>query len=156
MPYNLFVILTMAVIPIAAGCAETAKRKTNLADTLAKWFILCAVGIRLTTAGISQLVNPGFTAGLLGCGQDAEIVVRELGIANVIFGALAIACHRKDGLNLPGIAGGLFLALAGCLHLARGTRLNGTGEWIAMASDLWVLLLVAIHVARKTALGRRP
>ncbi|MOA50332.1 hypothetical protein D3C78_1733370 [compost metagenome] len=68
-----------------AGAAITAA-------LVAKWFVFWSVGWRLLLAGFKQIVQPRYTANvILGLKTDeALILVRELGFANVAMGVLGV------------------------------------------------------------------
>ena len=60
---------------------------------VAKWYVFWAVGVRLSLAGLRQIIQPRYTAEtILGLkGAEALFFVRELGFANVATGSVAIA-----------------------------------------------------------------
>lgn len=84
--YYFIVAAFMFVLPIGSIGVEVLAMNGRLdAHLVAKWFVFWAVGGRLLTAGIKQIVDPRFTAKeILGLKSDESLVlVRELGFANV-------------------------------------------------------------------------
>jgi hypothetical protein len=59
---------------------------------VAKWYVFWAVGVRLSLAGLRQIVQPGYTAEtILGLkGAASLFVVREMGFAKAM-GSIGIA-----------------------------------------------------------------
>ena len=147
--YFAIVILTTVVLPTASALAEWfARPESGLIMALGKLLVLWAVGIRLMLAGISQSFRPSFTASDILDIKDpsAEKIVSELGYANLSMGLTGI-------LSLPfpawtaaaGLTGGLFLGLAGVKHAVNAAR--GAKENLAMATDLFVALVLLIYLA---------
>jgi hypothetical protein len=58
-----------------------------------KWWVFWAVGVRLLSAGIRQILQPRFTSEtILGIkGAEVLMVVRELGFANAAIGTVGVA-----------------------------------------------------------------
>ena len=146
--YFVMVTLMTVILPIASALAEWFIRpETGLMMALGKWFAFWAAGIRLMTAGISQVLRPSFTASqILGIKDpSAEKIISELGFANVSMGLLGI-------LSLPfpswtpaaATTGGLYLLLAGVKHVMNAER--GAKENLAMATDLFVAMVLAIYL----------
>ncbi|BAN48853.1 DUF6790 family protein [Metapseudomonas resinovorans] len=124
-------LLSLAVESLAAGAAITAA-------LVAKWFVFWSVGWRLLLAGSKQIVQPRYTANvILGLKTDeALILVRELGFANVAMGVLGVLSLWQPAWQLAAaLAGGLFYAMAGVSHLLQGHR--NRLENVAMVSDLF-------------------
>ena len=106
-----------------------------------------AVGVRLFSAGLRQIIKPGLTAeGILGIeGKESWILVRELGFANVAIGAVAIVSLWRPEWRLAGaLAGAIFLTLAGLEHVAKRDR--NSEENLAMVSDLAIGLVMAVYL----------
>ena len=111
------------------------------------WFVFWAVGVRLLTAGVRQVIRPGLTSeGILGIpGHEAWVLVRELGFANCATGlAGVLSLWNETWRPAVALVGGLFLLLAGVLHLSRGHR--DTEENVAMVSDLAIGVLMLGYV----------
>jgi hypothetical protein len=141
--YGLVVVLLTVALPLASVAIEAAAGAGPAWPGLvAKWFVFWGVGVRLLTAGVSQALRPAFTARAILGGAGGEKLARELGYANIAMGLIGVASLRYPGWTEPaGIAGALFLALAGITHAAASGR--GTKENVAMATDFWVAAVVA-------------
>lgn len=149
--YLASILLLMLALP-AVSVAVEGLLATGAPDWWAlagKWFTFWAVGVRLFVAGISQVLRPEFTSeGILGVRlPGAEVIVRELGFANLAFGTLGILSLAFPEWRVPAaLAGAIFLGLDGVGHVARGAR---TGkEQVALASDLAAAALLAAIVVR--------
>ncbi|HYP84146.1 DUF6790 family protein [Variovorax sp.] len=142
--YYLSVSLLMFVFPVSAVVIEQFTRSgPPLVESIARWSAFWAVGVRLFLAGARQIINPAYTARtLLGiAGTEPLLLVRELGFANVSFGALGLlSLWRSDWVPAACLAGGLFFALAGIGHVFHPHR--NRLENVAMASDLLAALVL--------------
>jgi hypothetical protein len=148
--YVTIVILLMLVLPAASVLTDylRAPESAMLMPLVGKWFVFWGVGVRLGTAGLRQFFQPRFTsAQILGIkGDDAVPLVRELGIANFALGVVAVASLANPSFVLPSaIAAAIFYGVAGAQHVARKER--NLNETVAMASDLFVFLVLAAFVA---------
>jgi hypothetical protein len=142
--YALAIVLLMFVVP---GVAVLIDGDTITLALVGKYFVFWAVGVRLFAAGVRQVANPGLTSeGILGVkGQEAWVLVREVGFGNLAIGAVAIASMWREEWRLAGaLAGGIFLLLAGGQHLLRPDR--NRDETIAMVSDLAIGGLMAVYL----------
>jgi len=144
------VALFMGVFPLLSTLIESLTHQNHEAviDLVGKWFVFWAVGVRLLTAGVRQIVKPGLTSeGILGIkGREVWQLVRELGFANVSIGLVGIISLWKSNWRIPdAIAGGLFLLLAGIAHLPKKDRTAEEG--LAMYSDLAIGVLMGVYVA---------
>jgi hypothetical protein len=113
-----------------------------------KWFVFWSAGVRLFLAGLRQFFQPRFTAEqILGIkSDDALPLVRELGAANFATGVVGIASLAKPSFTLPvAIAAAIFYGIAGIRHVAGSNRTRN--ENIAMISDLFVALILALYLA---------
>ena len=112
---------------------------------IAKWYVFWAVGVRLSLAGIRQIVQPRYTAQtILGLtGSDSLILVRELGIANAAIGATGLSTLFAPSWVAPlAMLGAIFYGLAGinhCFHKNRNRLQN-----LALVSDLFAGLILGI------------
>ena len=150
--YTAVVVLLMGILPLASLLIEMAamNNQAPLIDSAGKWFVFWAVGMRLFTAGLRQIVRPGLTSeGILGIeGKEAWQLVRELGFANVGIGLIAIVSLWQPGWrSAAALAGGLFLVLAGLEHARKQQR--NYEENLAMYSDLLIGSLMAIYVVTR-------
>jgi hypothetical protein len=137
----------MFICPAISVAADAGGDGVTLA-LIGEWFVFWAVGIRLFSAGVRQIANPGLTSeGILGIqGSESWVLVRELGFANVAIGAVAIASKSRSEWRLAAaLAGGIFLLLAGIQHVVTGARTRE--ETIAMVSDLAIAVLMGIYLA---------
>jgi hypothetical protein len=150
MGYVVVVIAQTLVLPIICGTWELATRGGDAILVYGSWWVFWGVGTRLLLAGLAQVSGKGPTAEILGSSstsvQEAQLV-RELGTANVAMGAAGLLA-LVDGWALPaGLAGGLFLLVAGLLHVAKkGKNLK---ESVATWTDLVVgvvVVVLAVHV----------
>ena len=107
---------------------------------IGKWFTFWAGGVRLFVAGLSQVFRPDFTAkNILGgtSNSGANLVVQELGFANLSIGLIGLLSLLLPGWILPAaLAGGLFYALAGARHIAKPHK--NSKELIATVTDFFV------------------
>lgn len=111
-------------------------------------FVFWGVGIRLFTAGLSQLLRPQFTSQqILGeKGSGANQIVQELGAANVAIGGIGLVATIWLSAWIPaaGLAGCFFLGFAGLRHIAkRGKNLK---ESVATYTDLFVAIVLAVYL----------
>ncbi|MCZ4499147.1 MAG: hypothetical protein JWQ74_1700 [Marmoricola sp.] len=140
--------LFMVVLP--TGSVVVALADGGHGSTMAvvgTWFVFWAVGVRLFTAGVRQVIKPGLTSeGILGIpGREAWLLVRELGFANIAIGSIGILSLWNAGWRpAAALAGGVFLLAAGALHLVKKHR--ETEENVAMVSDLAIGLLMLAYV----------
>jgi hypothetical protein len=140
--YLVLVLALMVVAPVGSVIAEllVGGGNVDLALTAGKWFTFWGVGVRLFIAGLSQTLRPEFTAqNILGGKSDASanLVVQELGFANLAFGLVGVLTLPIPGWLVPGaLAGGLFLGLAGIRHIAKPHK--NTKEVVATLTDLLV------------------
>ncbi|HET8926274.1 MAG TPA: hypothetical protein VFN24_00405 [Microbacterium sp.] len=111
-------------------------------------FVFWAVGIRLLTAGLSQILRPGFTSeGILGAKDgSANQIVQELGAANVGMGAIGLIATLWLPAWIPAaaLAGGFFLGFAGLRHVAKKGK--GLNEAVATYTDIFVALVLAVYL----------
>lgn len=141
----------MFVFPVVSIVIDLllGNNDTGLVAIVGQWFVFWAVGVRLLTAGVRQIIKPNLTSeGILGIkSKEAWQLVRELGFANVAIGLIAIiSLWIAAWQPAAALAGGLFLLLAGIEHIPKKHR--SLEENIAMGSDLFIgLLLFAYLVA---------
>lgn len=145
--YIFAVVFLMFILPTLSVAIELVVNKNPgaLIDLVTKWFVFWAIGVRLFTAGLRQIIRPGLTSeGILGIkGKQAWQLVRELGFANVSIGLVAIVSLWIPAWQpAAALAGCLFLLLAGAEHIPKKHR--NFEENIAMYSDLIIGLLLAV------------
>lgn len=147
--YIAVVALLTFVLPLGSALVERAlPGAAPFMALIGKWFVFWAAGIRLVVAGARQLFQPGFTARHIFKieGSDAFPLVREIGASNLALGAVGVASLWRPDFVLPvALAAAIFYGIAGFRHLLeRGRSLN---ETIAMASDLFVFIALAVYAA---------
>jgi hypothetical protein len=140
----------MLVLPVGSIYVEYSylHRTAPLMMLVGKWFVFWSAGVRLLLAGLRQFFQPRFTAEqILGIkSDDALPLVRELGAANFATGVVGIASLAKPSFTLPvAIAAAIFYGIAGIRHVAGSNRTRN--ENIAMISDLFVALILALYLA---------
>ena len=116
---------------------------------IGRWWTFWAVGIRLFTAGIRQVVQPRFTAeeifGILD--TSALPIVREIGFANLSVGTLGICSIFRPSWVIPAaIVGGLYYGFAGLGHLPQKNK--NAKEFTAMTSDGFAAIVLAVFALR--------
>jgi len=111
-----------------------------------EWFIFWAVGIRLFVAGIKQATQPAFTAQEIFriTNPEAQIIVRELGFANICIGLAAALSLFIPAWRIPAaFTGGLYFGIAGAMHVVKGPA--SPNEKLALYSDLFIFAVVAAY-----------
>lgn len=147
--YLYYVISVMLILPIASILLEVrlTGKPHDTWETVGKWFIFWALGIRSLTAGISQSLNPGFTASLLQVPESSFVVIHELGFANACMGLTGVISLFAPAWRRPaGFCTGLFLGIAGVLHITRIPEGINAREAFAMVSDLAAFFVVAAYL----------
>ena len=149
--YIMLVILVMFVCPALSVVIQAADshHAVSIFALTAKWFVFWAVGIRLFSAGVRQVLQPAFTVGEIFEIQSAEShpFVREVGSGNLSMGTLGICSLYHPSWIVPAaLVGGLYYGLAGLLHVLR-TGKNAI-EQTATISDAFAFLVLLVVVAR--------
>lgn len=148
------IVLLMGALPIASIFIEHATANADWIVLAGRWLVFWASGLRLLIAGVRQIANPAFTAKDIFEIETpgAKKIVIELGFANTAMGLLSIASIIRPDFVLPAaIVTGLYYGLAGGLHL-RSAHRNARENW-AMASDLWVFVVLAAYVVASLIRG---
>jgi hypothetical protein len=149
--YVISVVAFMFVLPASFVLGEASVAHLPLSAALVqKWFVFWAVGVRLSLAGLRQIVQPGYTAKVILSlkGEEALFVVRELGMANLSIGLVGLVSLVASSWQAAGaLAGVVFYGLAGVNHARHSER--GRLQNMAMISDLLIatVLLVALASA---------
>ncbi|WP_349864723.1 hypothetical protein [Leifsonia sp. WHRI 6310E] len=137
MGYDILVIAQTVALPIISGIVELAVAGGDPVLVFGKWWVFWGVGTRLLVAGIAQVSGKGPTTEILGPAAPTvpeKQLVRELGMANIGMG-LAGLLALVPGWALPaGLAGGLFLLIAGVMHVPK--RGKNAQEALATWTDL--------------------
>jgi hypothetical protein len=146
--YFIVVIAQTVVLPIVSGVIELATAGGDPVLVFGTWWVFWGVGTRLLSAGLAQVSGKGPTSAILGSSaptvQEKQLT-RELGTANIGMG-LAGLLALVPGWALPaGAAGGVFLLLAGLMHVAK--RGKNAQEAVATWTDLVVGVAVLVLAA---------
>jgi hypothetical protein len=142
------IFMTMFVAPLLSIALDLWSGGSSLIELVGKWFVFWAVGMRLGLAGLRQVVQPRFTAEIFKI-NDEKVwpVVRELGIANLALAVVGFASIAKSTFVLPvAIIAAIFYGGAALQHIRARNRT--TNETIAMASDLFAFVILAIYGIR--------
>lgn len=147
--YLAVVLLTMLILPALSMALEHALRpELALIALLGRWFVFWGLGVRLGLAGARQLIQPAFTARQIFhvTGDEALILVQELGVANLAASAVAVLSLGLPTFVAPAaIYGAVFYGVAGARHIA--SRSRSAKETIALVSDLFIALIFAAFIA---------
>lgn len=136
--YYAIVTLSMFLLPLVSIGIDIGTHQAPVLAAVGKWYVFWAVGIRLLLAGLRQSVQPRYTAKhILGIeGDEALLLVRELGFANIALGLVGTASLFAASWTQPAaLAGGVFYLLAGIGHVFQHER--NRLEQVAMYSDLF-------------------
>jgi hypothetical protein len=147
--YLLIVVLLLLVCPSASVVIEAFRSHETVFNLalIGRWWTFWAVGVRLFTAGIRQVLQPRFTAEDIFNIHDkaAFSIVREVGSANLAMGTLGICSVFRPGwVVAAAMAGGIYYGCAGLVHLWR--RDKNIVKYIAMVSDGTVSAILATFV----------
>jgi len=145
--YFSIVLLLMLILPIISIAVDLqCNAIISLTQLTGKWFVFWAIGIRLFTAGLKQVIKPQFTLQDIFHISNPEggVIVKELGFANICFGAAGIiSIFIPEWRPAAAFTGGLYLGIAGINHVIK--KPSGPNEVIAMVSDLFIFLVMAIY-----------
>ena len=156
MGYFILVIAQTVVFPIVSGIIELAVFGGDPVLVFGKWWVFWGVGTRLLVAGIVQMSGRGVTSEILGATAPSvqeKQLARELGIANLCIG-LAGLLAVVPGWALPaGFAGGIYLLLAGILHLPKKGKnpQESLATWTDLIVGVAVVVLAVYVVVRALA-----
>ncbi len=145
--YALIVLALMLILPIASSLLEVFLDNHGIfaLSVFLKWFVFWPVGVRLLLAGLRQIIQPRYTAEtILGLkSPEVQIVVRELGFANVAIGSIGtLSLAAPDWIVPAGLAGAIFYLLAGINHALHKPR--NRNQNFAMVSDLSIALVLGV------------
>jgi len=147
--YLLYVLLLTLILPLVSILVEVYTFRSTLAvwKLAGRWFLFWAIGIRLFTAGISQVVRPGFTLHSIFhiTSTESYVVVRELGFGNICLGLAGILSIVLGSWRIPvAFIAGLFLGLDAVQHAIKGPA--SRNELLALITDALVCLVMAVFV----------
>lgn len=145
MGYFIVVIAQTVALPLVSGVIELALVGGDPVLVFGKWWVFWGVGTRLLLAGVAQISGKGQTAEILGAttpNVQVTQLTRELGMANIGMGFAGMFA-LVPGWGLPvGLAGGVFLLIAGILHMPK--RGKNAKETLATWTDLVVGIAVVV------------
>jgi hypothetical protein len=153
--YLYFILVTLWVLPTLAIWVEYRRQTGPLLELAGKWFLFIGVGVRLSVAGLSQILRPGFTAAMLHLDTGAHVIIQELGFTNLLLGGIALLSLFKPGYRVLATGGAWFMGFAGFLHLSRLSRETTTNETIALISDLWIFAVATVYLGYRIVEKRR-
>jgi hypothetical protein len=148
--YIAMVVLLILILPIASIVLDAFTHHEGMihVSLVGKWFVFWAVGMRLLSAGLRQIVQPRYTAQtILGIqSTDAALLVRELGFANTAIGVAGVGSLFFPAWILPlAVIGAIFYGLAGINHVMH--KMRNSLQNVAMTSDLFVSLVLLAFLA---------
>ena len=151
--YLAVVVLTMFALPIGSTLVDHLLHPdAALLWLVGRWFVFWSVGVRLALAGARQTIQPAFTAREIFhmSSDEALPVVRELGVANLGAGVVGLVSFAAPSFVLPAaLYAAIFYGAAGVGHVLQRDR--SANETIALASDLFVFVVLAMFVIAKAA-----
>ncbi|QAY59731.1 hypothetical protein ET475_06835 [Microbacterium protaetiae] len=145
MGYIIVVLAQTVVLPVVSGVVELIAVGGDPILVFGKWWVFWGVGTRLLVAGAVQASGKGLTAQVLGVdapGVQEVQVTRELGTANIAMGVAGLFALVPGWAVPAGVAGGVFLLIAGCLHVAKKGK--NAQEVVATLTDLLVGVVVVV------------
>ena len=147
--YIAIVALTMLILPVLSILfGHALDPAAPWLFLIGRWFVFWSVGVRLTLAGVRQYLQPAFTTKEIFhmTGDEALPIVRELGAANAATGVVGLLSLAAPSFTLPvAIAAAIFYGVAGFRHALERDR--SRNETVAMASDLFLFVVLAVFVA---------
>jgi len=145
--YLASVLLFMLLLPVISIVIDAGYKSGISIFYIGKWFVFWAIGIRLLTAGLRQVIKPAFTAKDIFHIDSIEshIIVRELGFANICFGlAGVLSLYIPEWRTAAAFTGGLYMGIAGVQHIIK--KPSTPNEVVAMVSDIFIFLVMAVYV----------
>jgi len=145
--YLWVVLLFMLILPVVSILINSAYTYGISIALIGKWFVFWAIGVRLLTAGIRQVLKPEFTAkGIFHIdNKESFVIVKELGFANICFGLSGIcSLFIPEWRTAAAFTGGLYMGIAGVQHIIK--KPSTPNEWVAMVSDVFIFLLMAGYI----------
>ena len=150
--YVYYIIGTMLILPVVSIALELSLSKKDFDSKEKilcgiKWFIFWGIGVRCLTVGLSQSINPKFTASILQVSEESFVVIRELGFSNFCLSIVGLASlFLPQWRKAAACSGGLYLGVAGLLHVTRIPQGINLKETVAMVSDLFILAIVIFYL----------
>ena len=145
MGYVILVIAQTVALPIVSGIIELVVVGGDPVLVFGKWWAFWGVGTRLLVAGVAQVSGRGPTSAILGAAapsvQEKQLIL-ELGTANIAMGVAGLLA-LVPGWALPaGVAGGVFLLIAGILHVPKKNK--NRQESLATWTDVLVGVVIVV------------
>jgi hypothetical protein len=142
--YLASVLLFMLILPVISIVIDTGYNSGSSIFYIGKWFVFWAIGIRLLTAGLRQVIKPA--KDILHIDSiESHIIVRELGFANICFGlAGVVSMYIPEWRTAAAFTGGLYMGIAGIQHIIK--KPSTPNEMVAMVSDIFIFLVMAVYV----------
>ena len=145
--YLWVVLLFMLILPLVSILINGGYTDGISIALIGKWFVFWAIGVRLLTAGIRQVLKPEFTAKDIFHidSKESFVIVKELGFANICFGLSGIcSLFIPEWRTAAAFTGGLYMGIAGLQHIIK--KPSTPNEWVAMVSDIFIFLLMAGYI----------
>lgn len=165
--YFVIVLACFVVLPVVSIIVEVIVRRrrgtsSGLLPIALRWFTFWIVGVRLFTAGISQAIQPQFTAESIFGTDDPQVLpfISELGYANIAMGTIGILSVFIRSWTAPAaVVGAVFLGLDGIRHVVEGGEFTPE-RTLAMVTDLLALVVlgggvILTRAGRRTPAGAR-
>lgn len=148
--YSYYIVGVLFVFPVISIIIEYRTKKDklqsrNLPKLIFKWFIFW-FGIRSFTAGLSQFLNPAFTASILHSGETSFVVIKELGFANMAMGLagiislFAVTWRRPAAFSI-----GVFILGATIIHVLRLPQGINMKEMTALLNDIYKVIVISAY-----------
>lgn len=146
--YPCYIVSLVLIMPLIFLITDACifQKILNI-SLIGKWFIFWAIGVRLLTAGISQIFYPKFTIrSILKIDKISNsTAVIELGLANLSMGLTGIlSLFIPSWRTAVALSGGLFMGLCGILHITKKTRTLNTN--VAMLSDIIIACIMLLYL----------
>lgn len=145
MGYAILVILQTVILPLVSGGIQYGVAGGDPVLIFGAWWVFWGVGTRLLVAGIAQVSGRGPTADILGSSAPSateQQLIRELGTANLGMGVAGLLALVPGWAVPAGLAGGVFLLIAGLVHLPKPNK--NAKETLATWTDLLVGVVVVV------------
>jgi hypothetical protein len=142
------ILLLMLILPVISIVIDSrSHHDQDLMALTGKWFVFWAIGARLLLAGVRQAAKPAFTLQEIFHikNKESEVIVRELGFANICFGITGVlSILIPEWRAAGGFIGGLYMGIAGVYHIIK--KPAGANEIVAMISDIFIFIVLAVYL----------
>jgi hypothetical protein len=141
--YSLIILCFTGILPALFTAIEyVIGSGDTMLVVLYKWFIFCALGLRLCCAGLVQLFKPSYTLQTIFKINDTKSaeLVQELGVHNVLVGlALMSTLIMPEHRAFMTCIGSAYFGIAGVLHAVRHEK--SYNQFVAMVSDIAIAVI---------------